>query len=114
MARFLAEVFDMRRAVVIGVALLLGSTASACDGLLGIRVLEDPTGRDSGVSGVDSGGNLGLDDAATGKVRAYGGMRSTAPAPLLEGGILLVAGGFEVEPRTCSDAGVCVTGGIVP
>jgi hypothetical protein len=49
-----------------------------------------------------------------GTFRASGGIRSTAPAPITDAGIYLVSGGFELGTRTCSDAGVCVTGGIVP
>jgi hypothetical protein len=44
-----------------------------------------------------------------------GGIRSSAPVPPADGGgVRLVSGGFELGPRACDEAGVCVTGGIVP
>jgi hypothetical protein len=43
-----------------------------------------------------------------------GGIRSTAPIPTGGGAIHLAAGGFELGPRSCDAAGLCVTGGIVP
>ena len=49
-----------------------------------------------------------------GTFRTTGGIRSTAPSPVEDAGIFLVSGGFELGTRTCNDAGVCVTGGIVP
>ncbi len=49
-----------------------------------------------------------------GTFRTTGGLRSTAPVPAVDAGIFLVAGGFELGARNCTDAGVCVTGGIVP
>jgi hypothetical protein len=49
-----------------------------------------------------------------GSYRTTGGIRSTAPARYGDGGITLVSGGFEVGTRTCDEAGICVTGGIVP
>jgi hypothetical protein len=49
-----------------------------------------------------------------GAFRTMGGIVSTAPVPLADGGLRLVSGGFEIGTRTCDQAGVCVTGGIVP
>jgi hypothetical protein len=49
-----------------------------------------------------------------GTYRATGGIRSTAPVPSGDAGIHLVSGGFELGTRSCNDAGMCVTGGIVP
>jgi hypothetical protein len=49
-----------------------------------------------------------------GTYRTTGGIRSTAPAPPGDAGIRLVSGGFELGMRSCDEAGVCVTGGIVP
>jgi hypothetical protein len=49
-----------------------------------------------------------------GTYRTTGGIRSTTfPFPG-DGGIRIVAGGFEIGRRTCNQAGLCVTGGIVP
>jgi hypothetical protein len=49
-----------------------------------------------------------------GTFRTTGGIRSSAPVPLADGGVHLVSGGFELGPRTCDHTGVCLTGGIVP
>jgi hypothetical protein len=46
--------------------------------------------------------------------RVTGGLRSTAPVPPGSTGIRLLAGGFEMGARACNDAGLCVTGGIIP
>jgi hypothetical protein len=45
--------------------------------------------------------------------RMTGGVRSIT-AGTRDGGMQLVAGGFEWSARTCDEAGVCVAGGIVP
>ena len=49
-----------------------------------------------------------------GTLTLNGGIRTTAPIPAGGGAIRLVAGGFELGPRSCDAAGLCVTGGIVP
>jgi hypothetical protein len=54
---------------------------------------------------------------SNGACRAYlvtGGIRTTGVSPSADGGIRVVSGGFEFGARSCSDAGLCVTGGIVP
>jgi hypothetical protein len=54
-------------------------------------------------------------NGACGTYRTTGGILSTAPTPVAgDGGIRLVSGGFELGARSCDEAGVCVTGGIVP
>jgi hypothetical protein len=47
-----------------------------------------------------------------GTYRSIGGIRSTVPTG--GGGVRLASGGFELGTRSCDEAGVCVTGGIVP
>ena len=49
-----------------------------------------------------------------GSYRSTGGIRSTVLAGAADAGIYLVFGGFEMGARSCNQAGVCVTGGIVP
>jgi hypothetical protein len=61
----------------------------------------------------DLGGGADL-GAGSSKPTLNGGIRSTAPIPAGAVGIRLVAGGFELGPRRCDTARMCVTGGIVP
>jgi len=50
-----------------------------------------------------------------GTYRTTGGILSTVASPVAaDGGIHLVSGGFELGARSCDEAGVCVTGGLVP
>jgi hypothetical protein len=62
-----------------------------------------------------SGATPVCSNGVCGTYRTTGGIRSTGALPLPgDGGIRLVAGGFEIGTRTCNAAGLCVTGGIVP
>jgi hypothetical protein len=82
-------------------ACLVAAALAGCDAILGIQSHELAPGSSEG--GADGGGAL----------HVTGGIRSTGVAAG-DAGIRLVAGGFELGTRTCNDAGVCVTGGIVP
>jgi hypothetical protein len=67
------------------------------------------------VNGTTCGGSTPVcSNGVCGTFIVTGGIRSTGQLPALDAGIYLVAGGFEIETRTCGDAGLCVTGGIVP
>jgi hypothetical protein len=79
-----------------------GNTPQQCVG--GVWQNETPC---SGATLVCSGGVCGI-------YRSTGGIRSTAPSPATGAGIHLASGGFELGVRSCEEAGVCVTGGIVP
>jgi hypothetical protein len=50
-----------------------------------------------------------------GTYRTTGGIVSTVASPVAaDAGIHLVSGGFELGARSCDEAGMCVTGGLVP
>jgi hypothetical protein len=85
-----------------GATICNGNTPQAC--VAGAWQSQTPCG---GTKPLCSNGECG-------SFRVTGGIRSTAPVPPGDGGIRLVAGGFELGTRACDEAGVCVTGGIVP
>jgi hypothetical protein len=89
-------------ACVTGTAGCNGNVPQVC--VMGAWQNQTPCG---GTTPVCSNGTCG-------SFRVTGGIRSAAPALSGDGGIRLVSGGFELGTHSCSEAGVCVTGGIVP
>jgi hypothetical protein len=101
---------------LLGAARLLAFTAIAllsagCGEIAGLGPTP-PARRDAGTVLVPDAGTMSVPDA--GPLHVFGGIVSSAPASVAPAGMFLAAGGFELGARTCSDAGTCVTGGIVP
>ncbi len=81
----------------------MGNTPQTCTG--GVWESGSPCGASSPV----------CSNGVCGTFRTTGGLRSVAPvAAGADAGIRLVSGGFELGTRSCDEAGVCVTGGLVP
>ena len=111
---------SMRFAALAAIAIL----AVGCADIAGLGAT--PPGKDDGGTAQsndagpppasDAGATQAPDASATpaGPMRVSGHILSTAPSPARSTGMSLVSGGLELGARTCSDAGMCVTGGLVP